>query len=410
MSLSNLDVLFLGMNFPPEISGNAPYSGSLCKELAKKGGLISVITTNPHYPEWKVRPGYGAWSSQEVIEGVNVRRLRHYIPYPPRGIRRLLSEISFGLRVAFTRWGKRDAIILVSPAMISSAIAMFRAQITHRSIPTIVWVQDLYTLGLAETGQGGKFTTWVMSSIEGWLLRRTDRVVVIHDRFAKRVQKDFDVPIEKVQVIRNWTHLETPPKVDRAITRQRHGWLPDERIILHTGNMGAKQGLENVIEAARLAQEQELNIRFVLLGDGGERTRLQELGEGLTQLEFINPLNDFDYVAALAGADCLLVNELPGVSEMAVPSKLTSYFNSGRPVLAATALDGITAGEILASGAGVVVESGNPEALLHAAHQLSVDETKSFNLGKNGQRYRKTVLSQEAAVDNFRLIFDQLIH
>ena len=106
------------------------------------------------------------------------------------------------------------------------------------------------------------------------------------------------------------------------------------------------------------------DIRFVLMGDGNQRRLLQQSAKGVQRIEFKEPLDAEDYRQVLACADVLLVNERPGVGEMAVPSKLTSYFSAGRPVLAATDADGVTAGEIRDAGAGVVVPAGDPAALL----------------------------------------------
>lgn len=299
--------------------------------------------------------------------------------------------------------------MVVSPALISSLISAVRAKVTHRRTPLIVWVQDLYTLGMVETGQAGGFTVRVMAALEGWLLRNADRVVVIHDRFADRVAVDFGVRRENIQVVRNWTHLPPAPDVDVPTARAALGWAPGEVIVLHAGNMGVKQGLDNVVSAARLAAERGIPIRFVLLGHGSERDRLKALGAGLPTLEFLSPLNDADFFAALAGADSLLVNELQGVSEMAVPSKLTSYFSAGRPVVAATDVSGITAEEVRNADAGVVVPAGDPEALLEAVTTLAADPGRAEHLGKNGRHYRQTVLEEESAINTFSEMLTRLI-
>lgn len=402
------NVLFLGVNFSPEKTGNAPYSGSLCKGLAVRGHSVFAITAHPHYPEWKIREGFGQWSLEEKIDGFNIRRLRHYVPYPPRGVKRLLSEISFGIRLAFTRWGKQDAIVLVNPALFSSAIAMMKARITQRSVPVIVWVQDLYALGLSETGQSGALTSCVITWVEGWLLRHATRVVAIHERFATRIADDFGVNKDNIVVIKNWTHLPEPEEVNRDLTRKQLGWKDNETIVLHTGNMGVKQGLSNVVEAAKLAQSGNEKVRFVLMGGGGELEKLKVQGAGVSHLEFLDSVSSDDYSSVLASADCLLVNELEGVAEMAVPSKLTSYFTSGRPIIAATAVHGITASELEVSEAGLVVEAGNPDALLKAALVLSKDKASSSRFGANGQRYRQDILSEKAALDSFEKLVIRL--
>ena len=145
-----------------------------------------------------------------------------------------------------------------------------------------------------------------------------------------------------------------------------------------------------------------------MLGSGGERERLIEAGRGIPRLQFIAPLPDTEFAEALAAADVLLVNEKVGVSEMAVPSKLTSYFSTGRPVLAATDVDGITAGEIRSAGAGVVVEAGRPDRLLDAALSLGTDTQRATELGESGRRYRETVLDEASAIDGFARLLSLL--
>lgn len=97
----------------------------------------------------------------------------------------------------------------------------------------------------------------------------------------------------------------------------------------------------------------------------------------------------------------MLVNELPGVRDMAVPSKLTSYFSSGVPVLAATDIGSVTAAEISASGGGIRVDAGDPRALFDAAQALANDKAKSLALAQSGLQFRHDVLSSTAAIDRY---------
>lgn len=408
MSRSQPAVTLLGINYPPEPTGISPYTGAMARGLAHRGHRVQVITARPHYPEWRVRAGYERWSLREHLEGVSLTRLSHYVPSKPSGVRRLLSEVSFGLRLIGARWGRSDALVLVSPALFSSAIAALRAKLFHRHTPLVVWVQDLYAVGLSETGQATGIVGRVIHSVEGRLLRGADRVVVVHDRFARRIVEDFAVARERVDVIRNWTHLPPTPPIDRSAARRAFGW-GDDVVVLHAGNMGVKQHLDNVIRAARLAQERATPVRFVLLGNGGERPRLEVAGEGIGALQFIDPLPDSEFAQALAAADVLLVNEKPGVAEMAVPSKLTSYFSTGRPVLAATDAHGITAEEVKAAGAGAVVAAGDPAALLSAAIELGSDCRRADELGANGRHYRETVLDEASAISRFANLLALLI-
>jgi len=173
--------------------------------------------------------------------------------------------------------------------------------------------------------------------------------------------------------------------------------------------MGAKQGLENVVDAARLAQERNERVQFVLVGDGSERQKLIERAAGLTHVTFVDPLQPDEFLLALAAADVLIVNEKVGVSEMAVPSKLTSYFSAGRPIVAATDPEGITASEVLDAAAGVVVDAGNPVALLDAVVGITQCPEDAEKFSQNGRTYRNTVLDQTVALDQWRMLLASLI-
>jgi len=392
------DVLILGLNYPPEPSGNAPYTGSLAVGLTQLGYDVTANVAHPHYPEWKIREGYGGWSSTQQRDGVEVNRLRHYIPAQPRGIRRLLSELSFGLRLMFRRIGHPGLVIAVSPSLFATALAALRVRLSPRRPRFAVWVQDIYTLGLAEIGEGNGLVQRVTRWVESRTLRAADRVIVIHDRFKEFLTQELHVPAEHVVVIRNWTHLPPWEPIDSAEAKKRLGWPRGVTLAVHTGNMGAKQGLENIVEAARLAGRRDAKVQFLLIGDGGERRALEESARDVAKVTFIDPLDDDDYRLALAAADVLVVNEKPGVANMAVPSKLTSYFAAGRPVVAATDPAGITAAELSAAQAGVVVPAGDPESLLDAILDLGSDREAAERFGSSGQRYRESILDQRSAI------------
>lgn len=401
MKTQPIRIAILGLNYHPEATGNAPYTASLAEGLLARGYEVRVITAHPHYPQWKIQPGYGAWQTRENKKGVRVERRLHHVPANPTGVARLLSEISFGIRLLFSSWGRPDIVLLVSPALFSSAIAGLRARWGFRKPVVAMWVQDLYSLGIVETGQGGNAVAAVMRRLESSVLRGSAGVAVIHDRFKAHVVGTLDVDAEKVAVIRNWSHLAPPPQVDRASTRAHLGWGDEEIVVLHAGNMGAKQGLENLVEAAQLADEAGLPLRFVLMGDGNQRARIQELAQGVQRLTFVDSLPDDQFQHALASADVLMVNEKPGVAEMSVPSKLTSYFSTGLPVLAATDEGSVTAGEIEASGGGLRVDAGDPRQLVEAALMLGQNAGVARGLGISGVAFREKHLSEDAAIDHY---------
>lgn len=401
MTRSNLRITILGLNYAPEPTGNAPYTTSLAEGLAASGHTVHVVAGYPHYPEWALRQGYSGWTREEFINGISVERLRHHIPRTPSALSRIHMELSFGIRLMFARWHRPDVVLVVSPALFASALAILRVRLCRRRPAVGIWIQDLYSRGVVETGTGGGGLARLATAAESRILRSADGVTAIHDRFKRHIVNSLRVPAGRVEVIRNWTHLPAAPTSGLAEMRLKLGWEPTDVIVLHAGNMGKKQGLENVIEAARLADERESAVRFVLMGDGNQRRHLQSTAKGVSRLSFVDSLPDSEFQLALSAADVLLVNELPGIKDMAVPSKLTSYFNAGVPVIAATDEDSVTAFELESSGGGIRVDASNPIALLESAEALAREPSTATNMAVNALRFRNETLSEAAAIAKY---------
>lgn len=389
-------VLFVGINYAPESTGIAPYTTGMAEGLAEAGHSVRVITGVPHYPSWSNFTGMRGLRSHERIGGVDVRRVRHFIGSGGHGAGRIGQEVSFGLGALTSRWGAADAVIAVSPALLASACVVARARLSGR--PVGVWVQDLYSSGAAEIERAG-LVSRLLTRVESRVLRSADGVLVIHPRFRDHVVDELGVDPGAVTVCRNWCHVDAEHHDEALTARLRHQYFGDAPLVaLHTGNMGAKQGLENLVDTARYAERTGSGTVIALVGDGSRREALMEYGAGARNLVFVPSLPDEEYRAILGAGDVLVVNEKPGLREMAVPSKLTTYFRSGRPVVAATESNSATAQEMADAGAGRVVPPGDPAALLEAIERTAADRAGSEQAVRNAQRFVRDRLSPAAAV------------
>ncbi|MCG7631548.1 glycosyltransferase family 4 protein [Gordonia McavH-238-E] len=398
-----LDALVVSLNFDPEPTGIAPYAAGLAKALRARGKKVGVLTTYPHYPQWKVYDGYTGLRTTESVEGVYVQRLRTYVPRVPSLARRLSMEALFALRVGLSSDVRQStSIIVTSPSLLSAAVLVLQSRALRRSNVT-VWLQDIYTLGVRETGHTRSARMQnAVKLLESWVVRHARRTVVIHDSFEDFVRDELDADMSRVEIIRNWTHIDSGIGGDIGEFRQKMGWAASEVIVLHAGNMGKKQALHNVIEAARVSASSDgPPLRFILMGDGAERRDLESLAVGIPNVSIIDPVSVDQFPLALASADMLLVNEGPDVRGMAVPSKLTSYFSSGRPVLAATHGATPTSKELQLSGAGIRVSPANPSALVEGARRLGEDADLRDELGRRGRRYFEDYLVEATAIDSF---------
>ena len=397
-------ILIIGINYSPELTGIAPYTAGLAEGLTERGHDVTVLTGLPHYPQWRIAEGYrGGGVRTEIVRGVTVRRLRHYVPEKPSPRTRIRMEASFARAVMGTNWRTPMLVLAVSPTLLSAAAAVTLAR--ARGIPVGVIVQDVYTSGVVETGAFSGRSADATARLEVAVLRNATGVAVIHDRLADSLTR-LGINRSALTVIRNWTHIDmTAADSDFTKVRSRYGWASDEVVVVHSGNMGVKQSLENVVAAGEIADRERAagasKVRFVLIGHGSQRALLEEKASTVNSVDLVDPVPEKDFRSMLEAADVLLVNEKPGVSDMAVPSKLTSYFISGKPVLAATEPSSGTAHEIRISGAGLLVPPGDPRALLHEARSIAADKVLACQMGKLGQEFAYSILNRATGIQRY---------
>jgi glycosyltransferase involved in cell wall biosynthesis len=165
--------------------------------------------------------------------------------------------------------------------------------------------------------------------------------------------------------------------------------------------MGAKQGLEGLVDVGRLAEERGSSVRVVLMGNGSQRDDLAARATGLSRVTLLDSLPEGQFESALAAADCLLLHERPGVVEMSVPSKLTTYFTAGRPVVAATDERSGAAALIAASEAGIRVPAGDAATILDAIEQVAGDPAVAEGMSAKGQAYAAEHLTGAASLARY---------
>ena len=307
-----------------------------------------------------------------------------FVPRRPTGVRRILhlltfAATSFPVLVLQLLWQPR-IVMVVAPTLFAVPVALVLA----RAVGAVTWlhVQDFdveaaYQLGLLRTAAMGRF----INICEAWLLRRFDRVSTISIAMRARLEQK-GVARERLDLLPNWvdTSVIYPIGVP-SVFRERLGIGNGRVVALYSGAMGAKQGLELIIEAAQLLQAEP--VEFVLCGDGPERTRIGQLAEGLSNLRFLplQPASELNQLLNLA--DIHLLPQRPGVADLVMPSKLAGMLASGKPVVATAAAD--TQVFRAVSGCGRIVAPDDAHGFASAIAELAKDPALRAFLGALGR-------------------------
>jgi colanic acid biosynthesis glycosyl transferase WcaI len=391
-------VLVVGINYRPEPTGIGPYTAGLAEHLAARGDEVTVITGLPSYPGWRLRRGTARrLLATERLGGVTLLRAAHYVPAAQTAAKRAMYEGTFGLTglLASLRINPPSAILGVVPSLSGGVLARLTAQ--RLRAPYGLIFQDLMGPAARQSGiAGGGAVARATGAAEAWAAAGARAIGVVAETFTPYIAS-LGVPAERIHHVPNWARLARP-SLGRAETRRRFGWSDDCQVVLHAGNMGLKQGLEQVVEAARLAADRNEPVRFVLAGDGSQADALRTAGAGLPTLDFLPVQLDGIHASMLEAADVLLLSERATQLDMSLPSKLTSYFAAGLPILAAVPLAGASAREVERAGAGLAVTAGDASAILDALERLRTDGAHAARLAAAGPPYAKAHLGAAACL------------
>lgn len=222
-----------------------------------------------------------------------------------------------------------------------------------------------------------RFLAWV----DRTACRLADRVLLDTRAHAEFFSETFDLPPEKFWVL--------PIGADDAIFRpgteaSRGG---DPYTVLHFGRYIPLHGLETVVRAAGILEKKGAACRFLMVGDGEERGKIQELvcQLGVRSVEFRDPEPPARLAETIRQADlCLGIFGETGKAGRVVPNKVYEAMAAGRPVITG---DSPAAREFLRDGVDCLLcRRGDPAALAEAILRLRGDRTLSDRLAAEGKR------------------------
>lgn len=395
-----MNLLLLGLNYAPEPVGIGPYTTGLATALAARGHRVSVVAGTPYYPQWKLFEGFANRRSTSTEDGVEITRVPHYIPAEPSGPRRILHHVTFaasalGPSLAIAG-GRPDLVFTVAPSLIAVPVAALAAR--RAGAPLWLHVQDFEVEAAFATGLLDE-ASWVARlgyAVEDLILRRADFASSISPQMcAKLIAKGF-AP-DQVCELRNWSNASFDFAAADSGQYRREWGLGNRKVVLYSGNIANKQGLEIVIEAARwLAHRKDLI--FVICGEGPNRANLMAQAEGLTNIQFhdLQPAARMADFLSLAAVHVL--PQIVGAADLVLPSKLTNILASGRPVVATAQPETGLYNEV--DGCGICTPPGKTKPLAEAIARLVDEPELAQRLGAAGRLRAQERWSQSAIVDS----------
>lgn len=389
-------ILIYGINYAPELTGIGKYTGEMAEWLAAQGHEVEVVTAPPYYPSWQVGEGYSAWSySCELLAEVKVWRCPLWIPTFQSGLQRILHLASFAMSsLPVILWQglfwRPEIVFVVEPPLFCAPGAWLSARLCNAK----AWlhIQDFevdaaFDLGLLPAG----WMRSIATRLERWLTCRFDFVSTISEHMLERVAAK-GVDQSKHIFFPNWVDTNAIyPMSESSFLRAELGITPDTTVVLYSGNLGEKQGLEMLIAAADLLTAHP-HILFVICGEGTAKKRLLKLAKDLPNIRFLDlqPIVKLNALLNLANIHLLL--QAASAADLVMPSKLTGMFASARPVVA-TAHPSTQVAQVVKER-GIVVPPGDVTALANGILYLAIRPEERMRLGQAARAFAVAHWSQ----------------
>lgn len=377
-----MKILIYSCHFAPEPIGIGKFVGETASWLASQGHDVRVIAALPHYPHRQIAEGYRSGRYQRRNENnVDVLHCPLWISRGQSGLGRVLQYLVFSATSApvVIGWGltwRPDVLITVIPPTSALPAAILGAALG--SSAAWVHVQDFDIDAAFELN-------FLRSRFFRSALLWMERVLMSCNRVVSTITPAM---LERLRVKRvkaelvlfpNWADIDSisPMAVPNPL-RAELGIPQDAFVAAYSGNLGEKQGINCLVEVARLVADRP-DIRIIIGGDGAGRARLAELAGGLGNLQLVDLQPQHRLNEMINLADVHLLPQRAAAADLVMPSKLGGMLASGRPVIAGAEPGTQLANEV--EGCGIVVPPDDPAAMASALLAIRDDAGRRSRLG-----------------------------
>lgn len=399
-------ILYLHQYFTTRAGFTGTRSYEFARQFVRKGHRVTMMTSgHANVPELTVPDGReyievdvdgiqavpiaAAYANPLQGTGMSgVRRMRHFLHFA-----RLAARVGRNLAKPDVVFATHTPLTIGLPGIKLSR---------HFSVPFVFEVRDLWPDALINVGAlRNPLVIWWLRRMERRIYHAATHIVALSPGMKAGVVRQ-GIPPERVTVITNASDLDLfRPDRDGTAAREQLK-LGDRFAAVYFGAMGLANGLEYVIQAARiLSGRGNDRIVIVLHGDGGKRAELEQMARGyeLANVVFSDPVPSKAAVAEIvAGCNaCMTIYRATQKEQTWSPNKMFDALAAGRPVL--INVPGWLRDTIESNKCGRYVDPGRPEALANALEELRTDPQLCQELGRNARALAERQFARDILTD-----------
>ncbi|MGG0237412.1 glycosyltransferase family 4 protein [Bacillus rhizoplanae] len=393
-------ILMITQNFYPEIGSAANRMKNIYLELKKKGYEVTVLTSDPSYPNRNLYNDESYWCD-ETIEQDTVRIHPRTRKYTRNLFRRLMLYIEVVLRFILAIGkdkAKYDYVFVSTPSIFVAVAGMFAKKKMKAKL--ILDVRDLWPESLIGVGFFNK--RWILKvayKFEYRMYHTADQILINSEGFFSYITSKGIDP-KRISFMPN------------SLTEKELSVIPventgDKLTIIYTGNIGLAQDITKLISVAEYLQDYK-NITFKIIGYGYKKNAVYDMMKmkNLANIQFLKPKNREDTLAEVASADITYVSLVEeDVFKKVLPGKVIDYMSVKKPIVAD--VDGYAKEVIGEAKCGFVAENRTVSELGDYIIKLASDKQLRKQLGENGYQYAFRTLRWKTNIETLVQILEE---
>jgi colanic acid biosynthesis glycosyl transferase WcaI len=377
---------------------------TLADEFVAKGHHVTVLTSVPHYD---VDRAWGEYSGKLIYKerfgSMQIYRISTRAASNKASVvQRLLNYASFSALSLYqgALLPKHDIILVPSPPLSNGVIAEFISLL--RGTPFVYNVQDIWPDVAVRAGVlKNRIIIQMLKKMERFVYERAAGITVISDGFKRNLQEK-GVPDKKISVIPNFIDIDfvTPQPKDNLFSQKFK--LANRFVVLFAGNMGFSQGLETVIDTARLLKDVP-DIQFLMVGNGAGRSKAETYLKNLAleNVRFLPFQPHEDLPSMYGAADLCLIPLRRGFTNDSVPCKLFTIMAAGKPAVAAVDRESDTWRLLERAKCGLCVEPEAPQSIADAILYYFRNPMAVSEAGENARRFVEAEFDPAVLAENY---------
>jgi len=393
-------ILIVTAVFPPEPVVSANLSFDIANALAEKQEVVvlSPAPTRPLGMEFNKAEDSEHYAFEHII-------LSSYTCPESKLIGRIKESYSLGKHTQkyIEENHQKIEVIYANTWPLFSQKYLAEAALKY-DIPLVLHVQDIYPESISEKIPFlGSLINKVFLPVDKKILKNTTKIVTISNKMREYLIESRNLEVDKISVVRNWQDDD----IFMNFKDQKLIEKNEKFTFMYLGSISPTAGVDLLIRAFGKADLK--NTRLIIAGGGSDKKKCIAIAQDYDNQEILFYEVSGDEVPSMqAKADVLILPLKKGVAKTALPSKLTAYMLSGKPIVASIDIDSEPADIVRNNYCGVVVEPGDEQQLINVIQKVS--RMSSDELAKMGERsflYAKKYLSRKYNLSKLiKLILD----